>query len=171
MAFLSIAYPEGAPRQDLHVVDVESGSARRLTQRGYALGPPGWSPDGGELALIDGAELVVIAADGSSRRTLLGGSDDTLLHPAWSSRDEIAYTKLHGATGAVHTIRPDGSGDRLLASVIAAPRAWSTDGESLLLDELAYPSTGHGRTSGLALYSVSLAPLSGLEPSSARQRR
>jgi hypothetical protein len=154
LAFMSFDYSLGGARRDLYVVDVASGSFRALTQGAFALGSPTWSPDGNHLAVVDRDELVVVAADGSTRSTLLARSDDDSVSPVWSSQDEIAYTRLSGPSIAVRTIRPDGSGDRLLASVRGLPRAWSRDGETLLMDELEYPSNGRQPIAGRRLFSV-----------------
>jgi hypothetical protein len=97
---------------------------------------------------------VVLKADGSSRRTLVGPSVDLVGSPAWSSQDEIAYTLWSGGSLTVRVIRPDGSGDRLLATVRGLPRAWSRDGETLLLDEVPYPSNGRSPIDGTRLFSV-----------------
>lgn len=154
LAFMSEAYPQGVARHDLYVVDVVSGSFRALTEGFSASGSPTWSPDGDEIAVRVFNELVVLDAEGSSRRTLVGPTVDLGGSPAWSSQDEIAYMRFSGGTPTVRVIRADGSGDRLLASVRGLPRAWSRDGEILLTDEVPYPSNGRAPIDGTRLFSV-----------------
>jgi Tol biopolymer transport system component len=98
-------------------------------------GSPSWSPDGAHLLFtsVSGYDdgffpeqtdrLAIMNLDGSSPRVL---SDTDGNAPLLSTRGVIAYEL--GAS--IHTIRPDGSGARLLLRGAVQPE-WSPDGRSI----------------------------------------
>jgi TolB protein len=76
------------PPRGIFVMNADGSEQRRLTQLG---GSPAWSPDGKMIAFVrsaaSGAELVVMTADGSRKRTLMRGDEGLPLQNtrfAWS---------------------------------------------------------------------------------------
>jgi hypothetical protein len=118
----------------------DGGGAVQLTKNGAAEGSDwalDWSPDGGRLVLFhsspswsSGAEIQIINADGSGRRTVLslpGGWNDLFGsgHPTWSPDGrQIAYA----LGGHIHVMNADGSNPRKITSgpgIYSAP-AWGS---------------------------------------------
>lgn len=105
-----------------------SGSGRRLLV-GLA-SEPAWSPDGSRLAYVEYASrfaetghLALIGIDGSRARRPTSGSEQES-DPAWSPRGRlIAFARGLGANSVVASVRPDGSGERILARSAFDP-AW-----------------------------------------------
>jgi Tol biopolymer transport system component len=115
--------------QEIWVVDVASGSRRRLTRHGIQ---PSWSPDrrhiafthvtvGGDVEPVWHMKLMVARADGTgAARELLRGA----WYPAWSPRGDLIAV----ASGGLAVVSPDGSGRRIVTKELEAPFAWSPDG-------------------------------------------
>jgi Tol biopolymer transport system component len=115
--------------QEIWVVDVASGSRRRLTRHGIQ---PSWSPDGrhiaythvtvgGEVEPVWHMKLMVARADGTgTARELLRGA----WFPAWSPRGDLIAVD----SGGLVVVSPEGSGRRILTKDLGGPFAWSPDG-------------------------------------------
>jgi Tol biopolymer transport system component len=118
--------------QEIWIVDVASGSRRRLTRHGIQ---PSWSPDGrhiaythvtvgGEVEPVWHMKLMVARADGTgAARELLRGA----WFPAWSPRGDLIAV----ASGGLVVVSPDGSGRRIVTRDLRGPFAWSPDGTRL----------------------------------------
>ncbi|GAB2975841.1 hypothetical protein GCM10027076_11730 [Nocardioides montaniterrae] len=103
---------------------------------------PTWSPDGTRLAyvLITGdpysmsssdaptADVHVVNADGTGDHLVAAGAGD----PSWGPGGRIAFT--HG--GALHTVRPDGTGDKVVVPSGAWQPRWTAAGH------LAFETSG-----------------------------
>jgi Tol biopolymer transport system component len=112
---------------DLWVQAVPGGTPVRLTEGG-GYDHPAWSASGAWLAVRRASGYIAVRADGSATHSLRG-----MMHVAWApDRDELAYLDAEGRIG---TVRPDGSGNRVLVTPGAAgplgPPAWAPDGARL----------------------------------------
>ena len=90
---------------DVFVIDADGSNAQQLTQDrvGRSRGQPAWSPDGSQIAYVDGASvsstvsfrfgrLTVVDVDGSGARRVTDGNFDA--DPDWSPDGrEIAFTR------------------------------------------------------------------------------
>ncbi|MCK9893531.1 protein kinase [Frankia sp. AgB32] len=126
-----LVYRNGAD-QSLHIL-ARDGADHVLTGSpvpGAGAGEPAWSPDGHTIAFSTAAGGVfLIDADGGEPLRV-GGSGTW--HPSWSPQgglvyvEDMAATQFFAATGPVHVMNPDGSGDRLLGSGTASgPVRWA----------------------------------------------
>ena len=107
---------------------------RRITSNGPdALpdGQPQFSPDGRHLVFQreepTGTQLMIVRVDGSGLRRLLPGVDG--FAPSWAPTGErIAFTLVHHTvrhTSDIATVRPDGTGLRLLTHTTADTSAFT----------------------------------------------
>jgi len=95
------------------VLDLRTGTARKITSGNDSASQPRWSPDGAELLFV-GEGLFVIRADGSGLR-VLHAAKDGCMSPRWSPDGRrILFQEHHGQTYRVCVINSDGTGYRPL---------------------------------------------------------
>lgn len=88
-------------------VNVDGSGLVQLTQGGYFT--PAWSPDGGRLALSDGANIYSMNSDGSGL-TRLTNSQASSGHPAWSpDGGRLAFESNREGALEIWVINSDGS--------------------------------------------------------------
>ena len=103
------------------IVAISGGSVRRLSSSGAIDVSPCYSPDGSRIVFAsdrggDQQIYVMAASGGAAKRISFGGGRYGT--PAWSPRgDLIAFTRYAGDSSnfAIGVMRPDGSGERILA--------------------------------------------------------
>ena len=135
--------------RDIHVVDMESGVARRLTYSGSYTWSPVWSPDGTHLAAEETrddlqTQVVLINRDGSDKRVLARPPPRPPEHsqhdtgPVWSpDGKQIAFDRsLADNDGGVfehhmYVIGSNGAGLRQLTGDGGFGPAWSPDGRQI----------------------------------------
>ena len=145
----SFADPAYSARGDFLLVDAgkrlamlrsDGGDFHLLPQQTADDGAPAWAPDGLRFVFTGVAEgasqpdlYVFNIPRGTSRRlTTTGGAQ-----PAWSSRNRIVYVAgysqpfLHLPTGHLATIKPDGSGRRVLTRKNGVAPNWSPHGTKI----------------------------------------
>ena len=111
-------------------MDADGTGQRQLEPEHFGwTGEAAWSPDSAEL-VMPGLRIVDVAT--GAARALTEGSDDR--SPDWSVTDEIVFSRTFSSQTEyderLYVIRPDGSGERLLADTpeLASSPSWSPDG-------------------------------------------
>jgi Tol biopolymer transport system component len=108
----------GRNMKRIFVINADGTGRRPLV--GLA-GEPTWAPDGTKIAFVaypsrfvETGHIAVVNADGSGAHRLTSGSEVESA-PSWSPRGRlIAFARGAGSGSAVHVVRPDGSGERML---------------------------------------------------------
>ncbi len=132
-----LLYFEGGRRgASLRVVGTDGSDPRVLVREVSGVAEAAWAPDGGEIALSNAGRdrrthlYVVPAAGGRPRRIV--DAETITAKPAWTPDGRwITYSTF---AGEIRSVRPDGSGDRLLARFPGKEvrgLAWSPDGTHL----------------------------------------
>ncbi|MGE0735927.1 MAG: Tol-Pal system beta propeller repeat protein TolB [Alphaproteobacteria bacterium] len=122
---------------DIYVMDLRTRQTQRLTDHPSIDTSPSFSPDARRIVFnSDRAgqqKIYVMNADGSAV-TRITNEAGRYATPVWSPRDDfIAFTKIAGSSFYVGVIRPDGTGERLLAEgfLVEGP-TWSPNGRVLM---------------------------------------
>ncbi|MEO7889996.1 MAG: hypothetical protein ABIW19_08340 [Vicinamibacterales bacterium] len=87
--------------RDVSVVDLSSGTRRRLTAEPLNGMNPTWSPDGQRIAFVTTrraqAEIFTMASDGSNQQLLVSMASGSVIDPRWSPDGrQIAFVLLPG---------------------------------------------------------------------------
>lgn len=155
---------------EMRVITADGAPVRTVFSRASSGGisSPSWSRDEAKLAYAEGgSDILLVSAAGGAEQPLTKG-----VGPAFSpASDEIAFWRASSGKWELRTIRPDGTGDRLVAgpftTVVLDPPAWSPDGGSLAIStgsSLLRVSAGSGATTtivaapGNSVTSPALAP-------------
>ncbi len=122
---MSVASANGS---DIVSVDIGSRGTRQLTNSGAIDVSPCFSPDGSQICFASDRggdqQIYVMDSGGGGARRISFGSG-RYATPVWSPRgDLIAFTRYGGEGGnfAIGVMRPDGSGERILAE------SWQVEG-------------------------------------------
>jgi TolB protein len=124
---------------DLYVVNSDGSDLQQLTSHANSSSPT-WSPNGRRLAFVrhQGAELVVMRADGGGGARVIASAKHYYQWPSWSPDGRwIAFQSRpdQGSSEQVATfmVRPDGTGIRQLTAGAASEGfpAWSPDGSTI----------------------------------------
>ncbi len=140
---------------ELYVADGATGRAVRLTRSRAADRRPAWSPDGQSIAWqsapADGAaDLLVMRADGTRKRLLVGGPGDDV-DPAWSpDGSRVAFSSNRSGRRQLWAVPARGGEPEQLAETPGRARApaWSPEGR-----RIAFAHESGGR-SGIWLLDV-----------------
>jgi TolB protein len=130
-----------------HVSQITSGAS-------ISTGPC-YSPDGAHITFESdrggSQQIYTMSANGSDVQRISFG-EGKYGTPVWSPRgDLIAFTKLHGGHFYIGVMRPDGSGERMLAEAWHAEGpTWAPNGRVLM-----FFKDGQGNK-GSKLYSIDL---------------
>lgn len=121
----------------LYTMDLASRKVTRLTKTSGSIDvSPCYSPDGSQIVFTSDRggkpALYIMDANGGEPKRISFG-DGRYFTPVWSPRgDLIAFTKQKG-TFYVGVMRPDGSGERMIAQdYLAEGPTWSPNGRILL---------------------------------------
>jgi len=141
---------------NIYLADLGSGQARALTQTSAIDTSPSFSPDGGQIVYESdqgGTQQLYVMPSGGGAGTRISFGDGRYATPQWSPRgDLIAFTKIVGGRFHIGSMRPDGSGERLLtASYLDEGPTWAPNGRVLMF----YRETP-GESGGPQIYSVDI---------------
>ncbi|MDR1475263.1 MAG: Tol-Pal system beta propeller repeat protein TolB [Holosporales bacterium] len=134
----------------IYETDLRSGHTRRITRNCGAIDTsPCYSPDGDKIVFSSDRggtqQLYIMDADGGNIKRLSFGQGQYAT-PVWSPRrDWIAFTRIYKGTFYIGVMRPDGTGERMLASgyLVEGP-AWFANGRGLMFSHQSY---SRGKTS------------------------
>jgi len=145
---------------DIYIMDLRSRQMRRLTDNPAIDTSPSYAPDGTQIVFNSdrggSSQLYVMDRDGGNVQRITFG-EGRYYTPVWSPRgDLIAFTKQLRGTFYIGVIRPDGSGERLLAdSFHNEGPTWAPNGRVLMFYRTERTDRA-GRGGRSFLYSVDL---------------
>lgn len=133
----------------IHTIDLSTGRVTQLTHGPYIDTSPCYSPDGKYIVFNSDRsltqQLYIMNADGSEIRRLidlkLQNKRYRYATPVWSPDGEwIAFTRFGGGSFYIGVVRPDGTGERMVAAsgnVIEGP-TWSANGSTIMFSQRDY---------------------------------
>ena len=141
---------------NIYVMDLRSRNTTRLTGGAAIDTAPSYSPDGSQIVFESDRggrqQLYVMGAGGGEPKRISFGNG-SYSTPVWSPRgDLIAFTKQSGGQFLIGVMKPDGSGERILAEGFhnEGP-TWAPNGRVLMF----FRETP-GAQGGPRLYSIDL---------------
>lgn len=145
---------------EIYSMDLSTRRVQRLTRNPAIDTSPSYSPDGRRVTFNSdrGGSQQIYVMDSSGRNVKrISFGKGRYATPVWSPRgDLIAFTKMYKRKFYIGVMRPDGSGERLLAEdfLVEAP-TWSPNGRVLMFFRQE-PTDKNGRGGSSKLYSVDL---------------
>jgi TolB protein len=146
-------------RTNLYAMDVHGGGLQRLTNSPAIDTSPSFSNDGTQIVFNSDRggtqQLYVMGAGGGADKRISFG-DGRYATPVWSPRgDYIAFTKIMPSGFGIGIMRPDGSGERLLANgfLVEGP-TWAPNGRVLMYFQ--QQPNGAGRAGSVSLRQVDI---------------
>ena len=151
---------------EIYLYDLATGKKKQLTDHPAIDTSPSFSPDGKKIVFNSdrsgSQQLYVMNADGSGVERISFGDDGGYATPVWSPRgDYIAFTKIQRGADENHKfhigiMRPDGSGQRLIANgfLVEGP-TWAPNGRVLMFFRRnPYDKRGNGGKS--KIYTIDI---------------
>ncbi len=135
---------------DVYEMALSDRTPRRLTQNASIDTAPSYSPDGRQIVFESDRggtqQLYTMDINGDTAKRITFGKG-RYANPVWSPRgDLIAFTRMYQGKFYVGVIRPDGSGERLIANAyhVEGP-TWSPNGRVLSYFKEQVVGGGSGR--------------------------
>ena len=146
---------------DLYEMDVRGRGMRRLTNTPAIDTSPSYSNDGTQIVFNSdrgGTQQLYVMCSGGGGEKRISFGEGRYATPVWSPRgDYIAFTKFGGTSSgfSIGVMRPDGSGERLLANgfLVEGP-TWAPNGRVLSFFR-QQPNTG-GRAGSVTLGAIDI---------------
>ena len=143
---------EGGGTTNIYAMDI-GGQPQQLTSGASIDTSPSYSPDGSNITFESdrgGTSQVYVMPAGGGTAQRISFGDGTYNTPVWSPKgDLIAFTKQAGGQFSIGTMKPDGSGERLLFTGFHAEGpTWAPNGRVIMY------FSDPGGDSGPSLYSV-----------------
>ena len=142
---------------DLHVMDLRTRQSQRLTDHPAIETAPSFSPDSAQIAFESDRsgtqQIYVVSGTGGEAKRLSFGQG-RYATPVWSPRgDWIAFTKSLKGRFYIGVMRPDGSGERLIADgyLVEGP-TWAPNGRVLMF----FRETPGGQATRARLYTIDI---------------
>ncbi len=142
---------------NIYTMDLHSRHITQLTSGSSISTGPCYSPDGEHITFESdrgsSQQIYTMSASGGNVQRISFG-DGHYGTPVWSPRgDLIAFTKIHGGHFYVGVMRPDGSGERMLAEAYHAEGpTWAPNGRVLMFFKESPP----GAPKSTKMYSIDL---------------
>lgn len=121
---------------DIYEMNIRNKAKRRITENAAIDTAPSYAPDGAQIVFESdrggSQQLYTMSNNGNNVKRITFGKG-RYANPVWSPRgDLIAFTKMTGGKFYIGVIRPDGSGERLIANAyhVEGP-TWSPNGRVL----------------------------------------
>ena len=159
---------------DIYTMDLRSRKVTQLTNHPSIDTSPSYAPDGRRIVFESdrggSQQLYVMDQNGGSPQRITFG-DGRYANPVWSPRgDLIAFTRMYKGKFYIGVIRPDGSGQRLIATAyhVEGP-SWAPNGRYLTY----FKEKPRGNSRSAKLYKIDLTgynesqiptPLDGPDP-------
>ena len=145
---------------DLYEIELRTRKKTRLTKDSAIDTAPTYSPDGRYLAFESdrgGSQQLYVLDRKTNRAQRITFGKGRYGNPVWSPRgDLIAFTRMYQGKFYIGVIRPDGSGERLIANAyhVEGP-SWSPNGRVLTyFKEVPVGRGGQGRKA--KLYTIDI---------------
>ena len=99
---------------EIWIADADGGDAHAITTNAVQDRDPSWSPDGDQIVFARSGDLAVMDKDGSNFSVIRPSFN--AVRPVWSPNGKrIAFTEDTGSSDDILSIKPDGSGEKVLA--------------------------------------------------------
>ena len=125
----------------IHEMDLRSRNLRKLTSQGGVIDTsPSYAPDGSRIVFNSdrggSQQLYTMDANGGNIQRISYGQGNYAT-PVWSPRgDLIAFTRMSGGSFYIGVMRPDGSGERMLAQGwLAEGPSWAPNGRVIVFSK------------------------------------
>jgi TolB protein len=146
---------------DIYTLDLRTRQAARLTDHPAIDTSPSYAPDGKMIVFNSdrggSQQLYTMNADGSDVKRISFDGQARYGTPVWSPRgDLIAFTKIANGQFYIGVMRPNGSGERLLAQafLVEGP-TWAPNGRVLMYTRQG-PTDAKGGGGSSRLYTIDL---------------
>ena len=146
---------------DLYEMDVRGRGMRRLTNTPAIDTSPSYSNDGTQIVFNSdrgGTQQLYVMSSGGGGEKRISFGEGRYATPVWSPRgDYIAFTKFGGTSSgfSIGVMRPDGSGERLLANgfLVEGP-TWAPNGR--VLSFFRQQPNSSGRAGSVTLSAIDI---------------
>ena len=140
---------------NLYAVSASGGKPVQLTDTAAIDTSPSFSPDGSRIVFESdrgGSPQIYMMGAGGGGAQRISYGEGTYSTPVWAPKgDLIAFTRQSGGQFHIGTMKPDGSGERLLVSTFHAEGpTWAPNGRVIMY------FTDPGGDGGPSLYSVDI---------------